>query len=87
MFSIITAISWLEEEVKIGPIKISPEDIEKWINKIISIAIIIVLMYLIIKIGNKIIDKIVKKQIKRTAECLWSNANEVRLESLKFKGK
>ena len=64
MFSIITAISWLEEEVKIGPIKISPEDIEKWINKIISIAIIIVLMYLIIKIGNKIIDKIVKKQIK-----------------------
>ena len=49
MFSIITAISWLEEEVKIGPIKISPEDIEKWINKIISIAIIIVLMYLIIR--------------------------------------
>ena len=64
MFSTITSISWLEEEIKLGPIKISPEDVEKWINKIISIAIVIVLMYLVIKIGNKIIDKFVKKQIK-----------------------
>lgn len=64
MFSIISAVKWFEEEVKIGPIKISPEDVEKWIDKILGIVIVIVLMYLVIKIGNKIIDKVVKKQIK-----------------------
>lgn len=55
------------KELVLGPFKIGEEDISNFIDKIISILIVIVLMYLTIKIGNKIVDKFVKRQIKSNA--------------------
>ena len=54
-------------ELDIGPIKISTEDIEKFIGEGLRILFILFLMYFTIKIGNRLINKFVQRQIKSNA--------------------
>lgn len=51
-------------QFKLGPINITQEKIETFINKGIGIVFVIAVMYFSIKLGNKIIDKFVNKQIE-----------------------
>ncbi|MDD6793981.1 MAG: mechanosensitive ion channel family protein [Clostridiaceae bacterium] len=55
------------ESLNIGKFSITMEEVNKFIGKLIHVAIIIILMFLIIKIGNALINKFVKRQVKSDA--------------------
>lgn len=56
------------ESFNIGKFSISVEEINRFIGKLIHIAIIIVIMFFVIKIGNAVINNFVKRQVKSNAK-------------------
>ena len=55
-------------DLNLGPIKISIDEVQKFIGECIRILFILLLMYFAIKIGNRIINKFVQRQIKSNAK-------------------
>lgn len=68
MKPILLSFIEFQNGIKIGPINIQGEDINKFIGKLISILIVLITMYISIKFGNRIINKFVKRQIKSNAK-------------------